>query len=461
MSTTTLHKLPPQSIEAEMSVLGGILIDNDAINRALEVIQQDDFYRESHRRIFSAMLELSERREPCDLITLNDVLQRRGDLETCGGAAYLTTLVDYVPTAANIVYYCKIVKEKAVSRRLISVATEIATRGYEEKGDVDSLLDHAQKALFEIGENKLRPQYYPVKDIIKGAFSHLESLYERKEAVTGVPSGFLDLDQMTAGFQPGDLLIIAARPSMGKTALALNIASHAGAETKQADKTPVVIFSLEMSKEQLVTRFLSSIARVDASKMRTGHFSDGDWPKLQHAASILHEAPIFIDDTPAISVLELRSKARRLKSEHGLGMVIVDYLQLMRGGDALENRQQEISDISRSLKALAKELHVPVIALSQLNRSLESRGDKRPMMSDLRESGAIEQDADVIMFVYREAVYCEHCKKKDGSCTANHERSAEIIIGKQRNGPIGTVEMTFLGEFTRFENNSKRSDPHH
>ncbi len=459
MNQKTIHRLPPQSLEAEMSVLGGILIDNDAINRVLELLQTDDFYRESHRRIFSAMLELSERREPCDLITLTDALTRRGDLDTCGGAGYLATLVDYVPTAANINYYCKIVKEKSVNRHLISVATEIVTKGYEEQGDVNSLLDQAQKALFEIGENKLRPQYFQVKDIIKGAFSILESLYERKELVTGVPTGFLDLDQMTAGFQPGDLIIIAARPSMGKTALALNIASHASAEVK-GEKAASVIFSLEMGKEQLVTRFLSSIARVDASKMRTGHFNDTDWPRLQHAANILHGAPIFIDDTPAISVLELRSKARRLKSEHNIGMIIVDYLQLMRGGDSIENRQQEISEISRSLKALAKELHVPVIALSQLNRSLESRGDKRPMMSDLRESGAIEQDADVIMFVYREAVYCEHCKKKDGSCTANHERSAEVIIGKQRNGPIGTVELAFLGEFTRFENMSRRADSH-
>lgn len=446
-----LHKLPPQSLEAEMSILGGILIDNDAINRVLEILEPLDFYREAHRKLFSAMLELSERREPCDLITLTETLKRRGDLDNCGGASYLATLVDYVPTAANISYYCKIVKERALNRRLISVATEIVTKGYEAQEDVNEMLDSAQKALFDLAENKLRPQYYPVKDVIKDTFKMLQTLYEKKEAITGIPTGYLDLDHMTAGFQPGDLIIIAARPSMGKTTLALNIASHASAEAKQ--RVGSVIFSLEMGKEQLVMRFLSSLARVDAGRMRTGNFMDSDWPRLQKAASILHSANIFIDDTPAISVLELRSKARRLKSEHDIGLIIVDYLQLMRGSAATaENRQQEISEISRSLKALAKELNVPVVALSQLNRSLENRGDKRPMMSDLRESGAIEQDADVIMFVYREAVYCEHCRKKDGSCTANHERSAEVIIGKQRNGPIGTVELAFMGEHTRFEN---------
>lgn len=450
MSQDQIHKLPPQSLEAEMSILGGILIDNDAINRVLEMLEPEEFYREAHRKIFGAMLELSDRREPCDLITLTDALKRRGDLDSCGGAAYLATLVDYVPTAANITYYCKIVKEKALNRRLITIATDIATRGYDEQGDVNESLDEAQKALFSLAENKLRPQYYPVKDVIKDTFKMLQTLYEKKEQITGTPTGYIDLDHMTAGLQPGDLIIVAARPSMGKTTLALNIASHASAEAKE--KVGSVIFSLEMGKEQLVMRFLSSLARVDAGRMRTGHFLDSDWPKLQRAAATLHNANIFIDDTPAISILELRAKARRLKTEHNIGLIIIDYLQLMRAGANPESRQQEISEISRSLKALAKELHVPVVALSQLNRSLENRSDKRPMMSDLRESGAIEQDADVIMFVYREAVYCEHCRKKDGSCTANHERSAEVIIGKQRNGPIGTVELAFMGEHTRFEN---------
>ncbi len=456
MNSPDLRKLPPQSLEAEMSILGGVLIDNDAINRALEMLLPDDFYRESHRKIFKAMIRLSDSREPCDLITLSEMLRKQGELEEVGGAAYLVTLVDYVPTAANISYYCKIVKEKSISRRMITVATEIVTLGYEEQTDINELLDKAQKNIYEISENKLRPQYVQVKDIIKDTFKILQSLHSRKEHVTGIPTGYADLDHMTAGFQPGDLVIIAARPSMGKTTLALNIAEYASADPRNKNKVSSVIFSLEMAKEQLVMRLFASIARIDFSKMRTGHFHDSDWPKLTKAAGVLHDSKIFIDDTPAISVLELRSKARRLKSEHDIGMVIVDYLQLMRGSANPESRQQEISDISRSLKALAKELNIPVIALSQLNRELEKRSDKRPMMSDLRESGAIEQDADVIMFVYRETVYCDHCRKRDNSCTQNHERNAEIIIGKQRNGALGMVSLAFIGEHTRFESISDR-----
>lgn len=456
MTTPDLRKLPPQSLEAEMSVLGGILIDNDAINRVLEILGVEDFYRESHRKIFKAMMSLSDQREPCDLITMSDMLRKQGELEEVGGAAYLLTLVDYVPTAANIGYYCKIVKEKSINRRLISVATEIVTLGYDEQADINQLLDLAQKNIYEISENKLRPQYVPVQAVLKEAFTILKTLHDRKEHVTGVPTGYVDLDHMTAGFQPGDLIIVAARPSMGKTTLALNIAEYASADPHNKKKVPSVIFSLEMGKEQLVMRFLASIAKVDFGRMRTGHFLDSDWPRLTRAAGILHDAKIFIDDTPAITVLELRSKARRLKSEHDIGLIIIDYLQLMRGGANPESRQQEISEISRSLKALAKELNVPVIALSQLNRELEKRADKRPMMSDLRESGAIEQDADLIMFVYREAVYCEQCRKRDGSCTQNHDRNSEIIIGKQRNGAIGTVNLAFFGEHTRFENLSSR-----
>lgn len=458
MNSTEQHKLPPQNLDAEMSILGGILIDNDAINRVLEILVAEDFYRESHRKIFQAMMALSDVREPCDLITLSTMLRKQGELEEVGGASYLVTLVDYVPTAANVAYYCKIVKEKSINRRLISVATEIATRGYDEKSDVNELLDMAQKQIYEISENKLRPQYVQVKDIIKDTFKILQSLHSKKELVTGAPTGYVDLDLMTAGFQPGDLIIIAARPSMGKTTLALNIAEYASADPRNKNRVPSVVFSLEMGKEQLVMRLFASIARIDFGKMRTGHFQDSDWPRLTRAAGILHDSKIFIDDTPAITVLELRSKARRLKSEHDIGMIIVDYLQLMRGGANTESRQQEISDISRSLKALAKELNVPVIALSQLNRELEKRADKRPMMSDLRESGAIEQDADVIMFVYRESVYCDNCRKRDGSCTQGHERNAEVIIGKQRNGALGTVQLAFFGEHTRFENLSDRND---
>lgn len=456
MTNADMRKLPPQSLEAEMSILGGILIDNDAINRVLEVLKPEDFYRESHRKIFQAMMQLSEKREPSDLITLTDILKKSGNLEEVGGAAYLTTLVDYVPTAANISYYCRMVKEKSVNRRLISVATEIVSRGYEDDANVDDLLDKAQKEIYEISENKTRPQYVPVQAVLKEAFTILKNLHDQKEHVTGVPSGYTDLDLKTAGFQPGNLIIVAARPSMGKTTLALNIAQYASAESKK--KVPSVIFSLEMGKEELVMRFLASIARVDFGRMRTGHFHDTDWPKLTRAAGVLHDAKIFIDDSPSISVLELRSKARRLKSEHDIGLVIVDYLQLMKGSSNPESRQQEISEISRALKALAKELNVPVIALSQLNRELEKRGDKRPMMSDLRESGAIEQDADVIMFVYREMVYCEDCRKPDTVCSKGHERNAEIIIGKQRNGALGTVELIFIGEHTRFENKSERGE---
>jgi len=456
MSTTDLRKLPPQSLEAEMSILGGILIDNDAINRVLEMLTPEDFYRESHRKIFLAMMKLSDLREPCDLITMTDMLKKAGELEEIGGAAYLATLVDYVPTAANVAYYCKMVKEKSTNRKLISVATEIVSRGYDEQADVEELLDKAQKEIYEISENKSRPQYVPVQSVLKEAFNILKNLHDQKEHVTGVPTGYVDLDHKTAGFQPGNLIIVAARPSMGKTTLALNIAQYASAESKK--KVPSVIFSLEMGKEELVMRFLASIARVDFGRMRTGHFHDSDWPRLTRAAGILHDAKIFIDDSPSISVLELRSKARRLKSEHDIGLVIVDYLQLMKGSNNPESRQQEISEISRSLKALAKELNVPVVALSQLNRELEKRADKRPMMSDLRESGAIEQDADVIMFVYREAVYGEECGKPDPPCGKGHERNAEIIIGKQRNGALGTIELTFIGEHTRFENRSDRSD---
>ncbi|BBA69533.1 replicative DNA helicase [Geobacter sulfurreducens] len=455
MSAVDLRKVPPQSIEAEMSILGGVLLDNEAINRCLELIEADDFYRESHRKIFRAMIDLSNRSEPCDLITLTDMLKRKGELEEVGGGAYLATLVDYVPTAANIAYYCRIVKEKSVTRRLITAATDIVTRGYDEETTVDELLDGAQKTIFEISENKLRPAFTPVGTILKDTFKRIETLYEKKEHVTGVPTGFYDLDKMTAGFQPGDLIIIAGRPSMGKTAFSLNIAQYVAAHADPP--LPVAVFSLEMSKESLVMRLLCSESRVDASRLRTGHLVDTDWHKLTHGADKLSKARLYIDDTPAIPVLEMRAKARRLKAENGLGMIVVDYLQLMRGSSQ-ESRQQEISEISRSLKALAKELDVPVVALSQLNRSLESRTDKRPMMSDLRESGAIEQDADVIMFVYRDAVYCDDCKKRDGSCTKGHEKDAEIIIGKQRNGPIGSVNLLFNGEFTKFENMEKHHD---
>lgn len=448
MAAVDMRKLPPQSLEAEMSILGGILLDNEAINRVLEILDLDDLYRESHRKIFNAMVELNEHREPCDLITLTEALKKRSELDEVGGAPYLATLVDYVPTAANIAYYCKIVKEKSVLRKLITSATDIVTNGYEDKVNVEDLLDTAQKVMFDLAENKLRPAFAPIGSILKDTIKNIEKLYEKKEHITGVPSGFIDLDEKTAGFQKGDLIIIAGRPSMGKTAFVLNIAQYASIHAEHP--VGAAIFSLEMSKEQLVMRFLCSEARVDASRLRTGHLVETDWSRLARGAGALHEARIFIDDTPAISVMEMRAKARRLKaqSENNIGIIIVDYLQLMRGSANIESRQQEISEISRSLKALAKELNVPVVALSQLNRGLESRTDKRPMMSDLRESGAIEQDADVIMFVYRGEVYEKENEELKGK--------AEIIIGKQRNGPIGIVDLAFRGEYTRFENLSAR-----
>ncbi|MBN1957709.1 MAG: replicative DNA helicase [Desulfuromonadales bacterium] len=454
MHDVQTHRLPPQNLEAEMSVLGGVLLENEALNRTLEYLTTSDFYRESHRKIFNALLALADKSEPADLVTLTAQLKSRGELEDVGGSTYLATLVDYVPTAANITYYCKLVKEKSIARKLIEVSTDIATSGYDG-GDMEEILDRAEKSIFEISQNRTRPSYFPVRDILKDTFKSIEKLYERKELITGVPTGYHDLDKMTAGLQPSDLIIVAGRPSMGKTAFALNLIEYA---TAHADNpVPAVIFSLEMSKEQLVQRMLCSLAKVDAGRLRTGHLGESDWPKLTMAAGQLNETELYIDDTPAISVLELRSKARRLKAEHGLGLIIVDYLQLMRGSNP-ESRQQEISEISRSLKALAKELEVPVVALSQLNRSLESRTDKRPMMADLRESGAIEQDADVIMFVYREAVYCEDCRSREKTCEKGHDKDAEIIIGKQRNGPIGTVHLTFRGEFTRFENQARREE---
>ncbi|GFO55828.1 replicative DNA helicase [Geomonas sp. Red276] len=445
MNPMDMRKLPPQSIEAEMSILGGVLVDNEAINRVLEILTPDDFYRETHRKIMRAMIELSERGEPCDLITMTTQLRKKGELEEVGGGAYLATLVDYVPMAANIAYYCKIVKEKGLTRKLISAATDLVSQGFEDKVDVEELLDTAQKVIFEIGENKLRPAYYQVSDILKDTIKNIELLYEKKELITGVPTGYTDLDKMTAGFHAGDLVIIAGRPAMGKTTFALNVAQYAAIESDTP--YPAAIFSLEMPKEQLVERLLCSVARVDLSRLKTGHLLENDWPKLTKGAGALHDAKIFIDDTPSITVMELRSKARRLKAEHDIGLIVIDYLQLMRGGVNPESRQQEISEISRSLKGLAKELGIPVIALSQLNRGLEQRSDKRPMMSDLRESGAIEQDADIIMFVYRGEVYEKDNEELKGK--------AEIIIGKHRSGPTGTVDLTFRGEFTRFENAAK------
>jgi replicative DNA helicase len=442
-----LRKVPPQNLEAEASVLGGILLENEAINRVLEILVPADFYRESHRKIFRAMMELTDRTEPADLITLSEILKARGELEAVGGSAYLASLADQVPTAANIAHYARIIREKAILRQLITSATDIATRGFEEQGNVDEFLDAAEKVIFDIAEKKIKSAFVSVGDMIKDTLKAVERLYERKELVTGVPTGFKDFDKLTAGLQPSELIIVAGRPSMGKTAFALNIATYASLNAGIG----VAVFSLEMAREQLVLRMLCSEARVDNSKVRAGYLGERDFPKLANAAGRLHEALIYIDDTPAISVLELRAKTRRLirDREKKLGLVIVDYLQLMRGMGAASNREQEISEISRSLKALAKELRVPVIALSQLNRRVEDRGDRRPMMADLRESGAIEQDADVIAFIYRDEVYNQKSQDKG---------IAEVIVAKQRNGPIDTVRLAFLNEYTRFEDLAARDE---
>jgi replicative DNA helicase len=434
------HKLPPQHIEAEQSVLGGILIENEAVNRVTEILDADDFYRDAHRKIYNALLNLSERDEPADLITLTNELRKSDQLDSIGGASYLASLIDAVPTAANIEYYARIVKEKAILRKLIQTSTEIITQGYEDRGDVEAFLDEAERAIFEISEKRVRPSFYSIREIVKESFTTIERLFKKKELVTGVPSGFKELDRMTAGFQPSDLIIIAGRPSMGKTAFCLDVAEYAAI----GNKIPVAIFSLEMSKEQLVIRMLCSQANVEGTRLRTGYLNESDWPKLTIAAGNLSDAPIYIDDTAALSALELRAKARRLKAEHGLGMVIVDYLQLMKGRTRIENRQQEISEISRSLKALAKEINIPVIAVSQLSRKTEERTGNRPQLSDLRESGAIEQDADLILFIYRDEVYN---RSEDNP----NRGKAEVIIGKQRNGPIGKIDLAFLDKFTTFK----------
>jgi len=453
-----LQRMPPHNIDAEQSVLGAILLEENALDNTVEFINSNDFYKEAHRRIYLAMTELRESGEAIDLVTLPEHLRKKNELERVGGAAYISTLVNGVPNAANIRYHCKIVREKAILRNLINTATSIVTKGYEDTQDVDEFLDDAEKTIFEIAEKKIKPSFYAIKDVIKDSFEMVEQLYNRKEKITGVPTGFTLLDEYTSGLQSSDLIIVAGRPSMGKTAFCLNIATHAAIEKK----LPVALFSLEMSKEQLVIRMLASEARIDAKQLRTGHLQQTDWNKLTAAAGELSEASIFIDDSSSLNVLELRAKARRLKREHGgLGLVIIDYLQLMRGHGNTESRQQEISDISRSLKGLAKELSCPVIALSQLNRAVETRpgGGGRPLLADLRESGAIEQDADVILFIFREEFY-KRCEcPPDGQCMCGRRGKATINIGKQRNGPAGVdVDLTFVSRYARFENRSERSE---
>jgi replicative DNA helicase len=433
----------PHSLDAEKSVLGAILIQNDAFNAAAELIDARDFFRDAHRRIFDKMVLLSERSQPIDFITLKEELARAGELEEVGGPAYITSLADGVPRSTNVEHYARIVKEKSVLRNLIFSANRIITHAYEGEQDADLLLDQAEKAIFEIAEDRIREGFVPLRDLVQASFATIEQLQQHKGVITGVPTGFVDLDEMTSGLQPSDLVIVAARPSMGKTSLVLNLAQHVGIHAGLT----VGFFSLEMSKEQLFMRMLTSEARIDAHRFRTGFLTEKDYGKLSHALGTLAEAKVYIDDSASIGVLEMRAKARRLMAEHGLHLLIVDYIQLMQGRGRFENRQQELASISRSLKGLAKELNVPIVALSQLSRAPEARSDHRPQLSDLRESGALEQDADVVLFIYREDVY-----------EPNEENAgvAEIIVGKQRNGPTGIVKLAFIREHTRFENLASR-----
>jgi len=439
---TEALKVPPHSLQAEQAVLGGLMLDNNSWDSVADRVTEEDFYRRNHRLIFRGIAQLAERNDPFDAITLSEWLEQNRLLEDTGGLAALGRLAQDTPSAANIQAYADIVRENSIMRQLIEVGNKIANSAFATEGrDSSALLDHAESLVFEIAERGKRGRrgFRDIRSLLGAAVDRIDKLFQQDDPITGVPTGFTDIDEMTAGLQPADLVIVAGRPSMGKTTLAMNFAENAAIK----HKLPVAIFSMEMPGEQLALRMMSSLGHIDQHKVRTGKLEDDDWPRLTSAVSLLDSAPLFIDDTPALSPIELRARARRLKREHDLGLVIIDYLQLMQVAGTRENRATEISEISRNLKALAKELNVPVIALSQLNRSLEQRTDRRPVMSDLRESGAIEQDADVIMFIYRDEVYNEDSPQKG---------LAEVIIGKQRNGPVGTRLLTFRGQFTRFEN---------
>lgn len=436
-------RLPPQALEAEQSVLGGLLLDTRRWEDIADVVQPGDFYNRHHRTIFLAIRELYEQDQPVDIVTASEWLQKKGQLDDVGGLAYLGTLAKNTPNTANLVSYARIVAERALLRQLIDTANSIVGKAYHPEGSSpNEILDTAESLIFDLSQSQRRQDsgFVPIQGLLSAAIDRIEELYESNAALTGVSTGFKDMDNMLSGLQPSDLVIVAGRPSMGKTSLAMNMAENVAV----GSKLPVAVFSMEMPGQQLAMRMLASLGRINAHKVRTGRLGADDWPRLTSAVGLLNEAPIFIDDTPALNPLELRSRARRLMRDHGkLGLIVIDYLQLMQAGTSQENRAIEVSIITRGLKILAKELDVPVMVLSQLNRSLEQRPNKRPVMSDLRESGAIEQDADVILFIYRDEVYNED---------SNDKGVAEIIIGKQRNGPTGTVRLTFLGEYTRFEN---------
>lgn len=441
-----LGKVPPHDEDAEQAVLGSMLTDNDAVMAAVEVLKEDAFYREDNKIIYQAILNLYSKSEPIDIITLKDELESMGKFEQVGGFEYLASLPDKVPTTANVQKYIKIVEEKSVLRNLIKTANEIIELGYNQTEDVEDIMDGAEKKIFDIMQSKNTKSYTPIKDVLVESFTNLEKLYNQKQHVTGVPTQFYDLDDKTAGLHGSELILVAARPAMGKTAFALNIATNAALRAN----VPVAIFSLEMSKDQLVNRMLCSEAMVDSNKVRTGKLDEEDWTKLAEAIGPLSEAGVYIDDTPGISVMEIRTKCRKLKMEKNIGLVVIDYLQLISGSNKRNgSREQEISEISRSLKVLAKELNVPVIALSQLSRAVEQRDDHRPMLSDLRESGAIEQDADIVMFLYRDDYYNKESAEKD---------IAEVIIAKQRGGSTGTVKLYWMGNYTKFVNIERRFD---
>ena len=443
VTAAALDRPLPHNLEAEKCVLGAILLHNDAFNLAAELIDSRDFFRDAHRRVFDKMVRLSERGDAIDLVTLREELGRSGDLEEVGGPAYITALVDGVPRSTNVEHYARIVKEKSTLRNLIYSANKILATAYEAEQDTDLLLDQAERAIFDIAEDRIRSGFVPLRDLVQGSFDTIEKLQEHKGLVTGVATGFSDLDLLTSGLQASDLVIVAGRPSMGKTSFVLNVAMHVGTKT---DRT-IGIFSLEMSKAQLFLRMLTSQAEIDGQRFRGGFLSEKDYGRLSHALGTLAEARIFIDDSASLGVLEMRAKARRLMAEHGLDLLIVDYIQLMQGRGRFENRTQELGAISRALKGLAKELGVPLVALSQLSRAPEARSDHRPQLADLRESGALEQDADVVMFIYREDQY---------DPKPENENIAEIILGKQRNGPTGLVRLAFRKQITRFENLESR-----